>query len=49
MLYIVKVYEAGEVYEYEYGNLQHVEEHMAIEKGNAEIWLYKNGSETRIK
>ena len=32
MLYIVRVYEDGEQYEYEYGNLHHAEEHIAMEK-----------------
>ena len=48
-LYIVKSYEDGEVYEYEYGNLKHAKEHLAMEKEKAEIWLYKDGIETRLK
>lgn len=49
MLYLVRAYEDGEVYEYEYGNLDHAEEHLAMEKGQAEIYLYNNGTETLIK
>ena len=48
-LYVVKSYEDGEVYEYEYGNLQHAEEHLAMEKVPAEIYLYQKGELTLIK
>lgn len=49
MLYIVKVYEDGEVYEYEYGLLEHAEQHLAFEKCKAEIYTYSDGKETLMK
>ena len=49
MLYIVKVYEEGEVFEYEYGLLEHAEEHLSFEKGKAELYTYENGKETLMK
>ena len=45
-LYIVKVYEDGETYEYEYGNQKHAFEHyqMELNKGNkADLFRYKDG------
>lgn len=45
-LYIVKVYEDGEVYEYEYGSLKHALQHCEeeIAKGNEiDIYRYNNG------
>lgn len=50
MLYIVRVKEDGEQYEYEYGNIRHAEEHLAMEKPTAkvEIYEYHNGIETQI-
>lgn len=51
MLYIVRVYEDGEQYEYEYGNLRHAEEHIAMEKPTAkvEIYEYSKGIERKVK
>lgn len=51
MLYIVRVNEDGEQYEYEYGNLRHAEEHKAIEKPTAKVELYEycNGKETKMR
>lgn len=40
MLYIVKAYDNGDIYEYEYGNLEHAKQHLATEKGKAEIYKY---------
>ena len=50
MLYIVRVNDNGEQYEYEYGNLHHAEEHIAMEKPTAKVALYEynNGKETQI-
>ena len=46
MLYIVRVYEDDTVYEYEYGNLPHAEEHLAFEKSSrVEIYEYNKGQE----
>ncbi len=45
-LYYVKVYEDGETYEYEYGNLPHAMAHyeMELSKGNkADLFRYKDG------
>lgn len=51
MLYIVRVNDNGEQYEYEYGNLRHAEEHIAMEKPTAkvEIYEYHNGQERMIR
>lgn len=51
MLYIVRVYEDGKQYEYEYGNLHHAEEHIAMEKPTAKVELYEycNGKETKMR
>ena len=48
MLYIVRAFEDGEMYEYEYGNIVHAEEQYNREK-SAEIWLYTNGFETLVR
>ena len=42
MLYIVKVYADGEVYEYEYGLLEHAQEHMHMERYRAELYFWLN-------
>lgn len=44
MLYIVRVFEEGETYEYEYGNLIHALEHYDSED-EAVILEYRNGKE----
>lgn len=51
MLYIVRVNDNGEQYEYEYGNLRHAEEHIAMEKPTAKVELYEycNGKETKMR
>lgn len=41
-LYIVKVLEDGEAYEYEYGNLKHAREHYNNEK-TAQLVEYSDG------
>ena len=45
MIYIVKVYEDGEVYEYEYSNEKHAREHMEWEKCHAELYVWLAGRE----
>ena len=42
MLYIIKVYEDGQIYEYEYGMLEHAQEHMRWERCYAELYRWKN-------
>ena len=50
MLYIVRVYDGPvDIYEYEYGLLEHAKEHMAFEKCKAELYFYDNGKETLMK
>lgn len=48
MLYIVRVYEDGAVFEYEYGNLKHAQEHMSFERCQAELYKWQNQAETLI-
>jgi hypothetical protein len=42
-LYIVQVLEDGEIYDYEYGNITHAEEHYNSEK-SASLIEYKDGN-----
>lgn len=45
MLFIVRAYETcGDMYEYEYGNVQHAMDHFNIEK-TADLILYDKGKE----
>jgi hypothetical protein len=44
MLYIVRAYEDGKRYDYEYGNSKHAIEHYEYER-NAKIIMYENGVE----
>ncbi len=39
-MYIVKVYEGEEAYEYEYSNLKHATEHFEMESGKTELIAY---------
>lgn len=48
MLYIVRVFDDGAMYEYEYGNLPHAEEQYNWEQ-SAEMWLYADGKEIFLK
>jgi hypothetical protein len=48
MLYIVRVYEDGKKYEYEYGHIRHALEHYMYEKV-AKLVEYDNGKEQIIK
>ncbi len=45
MIYIVRVYDGDEVYEYEYSNEKHAREHMAWEKCHTELYGYRAGRE----
>ena len=48
MLYIVKVYESGEVYEYEYGNIDHASDHY-IQENTAKLIGYYMGKELILR
>lgn len=48
MLYIVKVFEGDDVFEYEYGNMDHALEHYEHEK-TAKIVEYHKGKEIILK
>ena len=45
MIYIVRVYENDQVYEYEYGNEKHAREHMEWEKCHVELYVWFHGRE----
>ncbi len=45
MIYIVRVYDGENVYEYEYVNEKHAREHMAWEKCHTELYAWQNGLE----
>ncbi len=45
MIFIVRVYEGTEIYEYEYGNEKHAREHMEWEKCHAELYIWLHGCE----
>lgn len=49
-LYIVKVMDTEEVYEYEFGNLPHAIEFISMEKQPCTLWIADTvtGNETRI-
>lgn len=49
-LYIVKVYEDNESYEYEYGNLTHAQQHYDMEHGKVDLIAYywNNSSGERL-
>ena len=49
MLYIVRVWDAGEMYEYEYGCIEHALEHMKVEKSCAKLYRYSDGMETAVE
>lgn len=48
MLYIVKVFEGDDIFEYEYGNMGHALEHYEYEK-TAKIIEYHRGKEIILK
>ena len=45
MLYIVRVFDGEDTFEYEYGNQKHADEHMKMEKVHSELYVYLNGRE----
>ena len=45
MIYIVRVYEGENIYEYEYGNEKHAREHLEWKKCHAELFLWFIGYE----
>ena len=47
MLYIVRAFENGHVYEYEYDNIRHAYDQYDWEK-SAEILIYEDGKETLV-
>ena len=49
MLYIVKAWDEGNLYEYEYGCIEHALEHMKVEKSCAKLYQYRDGMETAVK
>lgn len=52
MLYIVRVKEDGETYEYHYGNLRHARIHRdELEEPGADVTIhrYENGIETKVE
>ena len=48
MLYIVRVFEDNDTFEYEYGNMDHALEQYTYEK-TADILEYKNGEEKLVR
>ena len=48
MLYIVRVFEGNDTFEYEYGNMGHALEQYTYEK-TADILEYKNGEENLVR
>ena len=49
MLFIIKVYADEQVYEYEYGLLEHAHEHLRQEQSYTELYLYCEGCEWFIE
>ena len=47
MLYIVRVFEDGEIFEY--GCIEHAKEHLSFERSSAKVFEYNHGKETEIK
>ncbi len=45
MLYIVRVYEDGQCYEYEYGLLEHALKHLEMENCCTQLYTYDKGCE----
>lgn len=48
MLYIVRVIDDGEVFDYEYGNIKHTLEHY-VRENTATIIEYNDGKETILR
>ena len=49
MLYIVRVWDTGNLYEYEYGCIEHALEHMKVEMSCAKLYRYSDGVETTVE
>lgn len=50
MLYIIRAYEGPDIYEYEYGLLEHAKEHLQQEKAEkVELYEYSKGNEKLIE
>ena len=49
-IYILRVYDTSEIYEYEFGNFPHAREQQEAEPLRSEIWLADTvtGEETKI-
>lgn len=45
MLYIVRVYDAGSIFDYEYACQEQADEHMRSEHCHAEMYVFLNGRE----
>lgn len=50
-IYILRVYDEDETYEYEFGNLSHALEQQWVELLRSELWIVDTitGNETRIQ
>ncbi len=48
MLYIVRVWDEGKLYEYEYGCIEHALKHIEIDKGCSKLYRYCAGVETPV-
>ena len=48
MLYVIRVFDGSEIYEYEYGNLKHAQEHLCFEQCYAELYEWQNDAEKLI-
>lgn len=49
MLFVVKVYEGDQIHEYEYGLLEHAQEHLRFEKCHAELYIWQHGQEALVE
>lgn len=45
----MKVWDEGNLYEYEYGCIEHALKHMKVEKSCAKLYQYRDGAETLIE
>ena len=48
MLYVIRVFDGLEIYEYEYGNLKHAQEHLSFERCYSELYEWQNNTEKLI-
>lgn len=49
MLYIVRVFEGEDTFEYEYGCIEHAREHFSFEKERAQLIEYHRGNEKLLE